>query len=134
MDAWAGGGGRASKGRGGGQWLAAALAAALLTGCAGVSVCVDGADGGARHQLILGLGLVSLPGAAGGEGATASRTTAVGLSVTAEPNARLVIGYLSSTTVAVPDGAEDVRIEVSQRPAGPLRVDAARVAVGRGRF
>lgn len=48
---------------------------------------------------------------------------ALGLSISDRPGLKLGIGYSSSTVVTVADGAEDVRVEISKMPGGPIIID-----------
>lgn len=49
---------------------------------------------------------------------------ALGINVSDQPGLKFGVGYSSSTVLTVPDGtrAEDVRMEVSRRPFGSLKI------------
>jgi hypothetical protein len=50
----------------------------------------------------------------------------LGVLVSDRPGPKFAIGYSSASVVSVADGAEDVRVEVSRRPMGPVIVDTQR--------
>jgi hypothetical protein len=50
--------------------------------------------------------------------------TTLGLHISDQPGMKLGLGYSTSSTVAIPDHAEDVRVEISQRPGGAIIVDS----------
>lgn len=88
----------------------------MVSGCVGIP-----GQGGTTHYLIVGVGIVSVNESE--DAITATQTQALGISLSDRPGLKLGIGYASSTVVTVAPGAEDVRVEVSQRPGGPLVVD-----------
>jgi hypothetical protein len=94
------------------------VAALWTSGCSGIPI----RSGDTVHYLIVGIGVVSMPDPQQATDVRVSRMQALGLSVTDQPGLRFGLGYASGTAVAVPANAQDVRIEVSQRPFGPLRV------------
>ncbi len=75
-----------------------------------------------RHYLIIGLGLVSVK-EANEQAIEATRIHTLGLSITDRPGLKFGLGYSSSETVMVMDGAENVVVEVSSLPGGPMVVD-----------
>ena len=77
--------------------------------------------GGTKHYVIIGFGIVSVNES--DEAVVATQTQALGVSVSDRPGLKLGIGYASSTVVTVAPGAQDVRVEVSKIPGGPLVVD-----------
>jgi hypothetical protein len=93
--------------------------AAATCGC--FHLCYTGKDE-TRHHLIIGVGVVRVSDPQA-EFAVASSVRALGVSVTDRPGMRFAAGYSSSDVVLVPEDAEDVRIEVTRSPFGPLRVD-----------
>ena len=99
--------------------LVGSLAVAGVGGCSGVPI----RSGESVHYLIIGIGVVSVPDPAGPE-VRVDRLRALGLTLADHPGLRLSLGYTSGIVVAVPEDAGDVRVEVSQRPFGPLRVQA----------
>ena len=55
----------------------------------------------------------------------------MGIGVSDQVGLKVGIGYASSTVVAVPDGAEDVRVEVSQKLGGPLMVETPKAKLAK---
>jgi len=104
------------------QVLGCLLLVVLLSGCVGQMQTNDGTT----HYLIIGFGIVSV-GRSPADTVQATRMTAVGLSVSDQPVLKLGLGYASATVVTVPQGAQDVRIEVSHVPWGPFIVDTQSV-------
>ncbi len=86
--------------------------------------------GGTTHIVVLGFGVVSVNDRSR-NGVIATDTQALGVCVTDRPGLKLGVGYSSSVVVSVPDGAQDVRVEASRRPGGPLLVEAGRVKLAR---
>lgn len=78
---------------------------------------------GVDYHLILGFGLVRTK-AATDSAIIATDSRSFGVVVSDRPGLKLGIGYASSTVVSVAEGSEDVRVEVSRQPFGPLVVDA----------
>ena len=89
--------------------------------------------GGTTHIVVLGFGIVSVndrnPNAV-----VATDTQALGVYVTDRPGLRLGVGYSSSVVVSVSGGAEDVRVEASRGPGGPLLVEAAHVKLAHASY
>jgi hypothetical protein len=111
-------------------WVGCALAvASTLAGCV---ARVPGHEG-ETHHVIVGFGVVTTRESARA-GVVATRAHSLGLSVTDRPGLKLGMGWASSTVVSVADGAEDVRVEVSRRPGGPLIVEAPSVRLGADRM
>ncbi|MCO5170713.1 MAG: hypothetical protein M9894_30655 [Planctomycetes bacterium] len=102
----------------------ATAAGLLLSGCA-----IPLHAGPTTHHLIIGLGVVSTNETP--HAAVVTNMTAFGISASDRPGFKFAVGYASSAVVAVPDEAEDVRVEVIQRPFGPLRVTAPRAVLSR---
>jgi len=98
--------------------LAGALALIGSSGCSGIPIDSEHTV----HYLIVGVGVVSVPAAQDRTNVRVSRINALGLSLADQPGLRFGLGYSSGTAVVVPSDAHDVRIEVSQRPLGELRV------------
>ncbi len=73
---------------------------------------------GTHHMLVIGLGLVSVNQT---NPAAATVTSMHTLGLIANQSG-IVAGYSSSFITAVPDGAEDVRIEASQHPFAPIKI------------
>jgi hypothetical protein len=91
----------------------------LLTACSGIPFR---AKNGTTHYVIVGLGVVSV----NHSNQTAAVVTAqhsVGIIMSSQPGLSFSAGYSSGLTTLVPDGAQDVRIEVSRHPFGPITVD-----------
>lgn len=99
--------------------ISIALIPIILSGC----IAIPG-KGGTKHYLIIGFGVVSVNES--DDAVMATQTQALGVSISDRPGLKLGIGYASSTVVSVAPGAKDVRVEVSQRPGGPLVVDTQR--------
>ena len=100
------------------------FSAALSSGCVG---SIPG-KGGATHHLIIGLGICSA-NTESNEAAVVTDVMALGLSISDRPGLKFGLGYSSSTVVTVNAGAEDVRLEVSKRPGGPLVIDSERAVL-----
>jgi len=107
------------------QILGCLLLAVPLSGCVARMPTNDGTT----HYIILGFGIVSV-GRSPEDTVQATRMTAVGLSVSDQPLLKLGLGYASATVVTVPQGARDVRMEVSSLPWGPFIVDTQSVVLG----
>lgn len=84
---------------------------------AGVAGCWTDKSG-THHMVILGVGVVSM----NDSNAAATVTSTRALGVVAGPGG-VTAGYATSFITAVPAGAEDVRIEASQRPLAPIRIE-----------
>ncbi len=106
--------------------LAIVTAMIALPGCSSFGCCmtvsVDGED--SQHYVILGIGVVSIPKPGTETAILATQSQALGLHISDQPGMKLGLGYSTSSTVAIPDHAEDVRVEISQRPGGPITVDS----------
>ena len=90
-----------------------------FTACSGIPLR---AKNGTTHYVIIGLGVVSV----NQSNQTAAVVTAehsVGIVMSSQPGLNFGAGYSSGLTTVIPDGARDVRIEVSRRPFGPIAVD-----------
>jgi hypothetical protein len=99
-------------------FVAAIVTFMLLSGCI---VSVSG-EGGSSHHVIIGFGIVSVnedPDKA----VVATDVYALGLSLSDRPGLKVGLGYSSGTVVSVAPDAEDVRVEISKKPWGPLIVD-----------
>jgi hypothetical protein len=77
---------------------------------------------GTRHHLIIGVGIVSV-NESPAQAVVATDSHALGISISEQAGLKFALGYSSSTVVSVADGADDVRVEVSKVPGGPLIVD-----------
>jgi hypothetical protein len=107
----------------------------LLTNCSSIHCCMavplhEGQD--TVHYLVVGLGILTVPTPGTSPGVLAARLHTLGVSISDHPGLKVAIGYTSSMTVAVPDGAEDVRVEISQQPGGPLIIDAQKAVLAAG--
>ena len=92
----------------------------LCLAMAGGAGCCSWTDkSGTHHLIVVGIGIVSVnnskPAAA-----TVTRANVLGL---AADQGEVTAGYSSRFSTAVPDGAEDVRIEASQRPFAGINVE-----------
>jgi hypothetical protein len=88
--------------------------------CQGVCIPITG-TAGTKYHLIIGFGIIATNEAV--NGVTATQAQGLGVSISDRPGLKLGLGYASSTVVTVAPGAADVRVEVSQKPGGPLVVD-----------
>ena len=71
--------------------------------------------------MIVGFGVVSVPREPATNAIHVSKVQAVGLTVTDQPGLRVALGYASSMVSAIPPDV-DVRLEVSDRPLGPVTI------------
>lgn len=104
---------KAQRGRPGQLFLCLALLLGL-TGC-----CRWTDKSGTRHTLIIGVGVVSV-NESKPEAAQVIRANALGITADA---GGVTAGLSSRFTTAVPSGAEDVRIEASQKPFAPIKIE-----------
>jgi len=95
----------------------------ILAGCAGIPIKFND---GTTHHLIIGFGLVTVKEVPE-HPVVITKATAVGATIADRPGIKFGVGYSSSTVVTVGDRADDVRIEVSKFPGGPLKIDVPRV-------
>ena len=105
----------------------ALLSLSLVASCCGTNknsfaIPLRGEEGSV-HYLIIGVGVVTVPGTEARTAVQATQMQSLGVAISDQPVTKLGVGYMSSTVVSVPDGAKDVRVEVSQVPGGPLRVE-----------
>lgn len=108
------------------MWIFSLLLLVGLNGCAFFNCCFSyrfQSDQGAVHYVILGIGIVTVPNPNTDTAILATRVHALGLHLSDQPGLKMAIGYSSSNVVMIPDGAEDVRVEISQTPAGLLEID-----------
>lgn len=94
-------------------WFISCLAFAGGPGCSWTD------RSGTRHVLIVGVGVVSVNNSKP-SAATVTRANALGI---AADQGGVAAGYSSRFTTSVPEGAEDVRIEASQRPFAPIHIE-----------
>jgi hypothetical protein len=99
------------------QRLTAVLLAALCGGCA----LPIRTSSGTTYHVILGFGVVAVSDP-DQSAAVVTHAQSVGVAITDRPGLKLGVGYASSTVTTVAEGAEDVRIEASDYPGGPLTV------------
>lgn len=104
----------------------------------GCSTINDGRDGesrvgpvlaikgkeGTKHFIIIGFGIIRVNKLEGETAAIVTDSQALGINVSDQPGLKFGVGYSSSTVLTVPDAtrAEDVRMEVSKRPFGSLKI------------
>jgi hypothetical protein len=93
----------------------------LLIGCA--PIMIKGNDN-TVHYVILGLGIVSIPGGENKIAVQAAKTNTLGMSFTNQPGTKFSLGYTSGFFVAIPDHAKDVRVEIYEFPGKPITLDA----------
>ena len=109
------------------RWLSTAVlllgSIAVAGASCGCAIKIPWQSGPTSHYLILGCGIVSVNDATP-DASTVTKVDAVGVVITDEPNLKFSLGYATSRTVSVAQGAEDVRIEVNHRPGGDIVVVA----------
>ena len=107
----------------------------IMSGCGPLACCaslpIRGSQGSV-HYLVIGLGLLSVPKPEDKTAVLATKMQTLGVGVSDQAGLKVGIGYASSTVVAVPDGAEDVRVEVSQKLGGSLIVDTPKANLTKG--
>lgn len=91
-----------------------------VSGCTGIKYRDEK---GTIHHLIIGMGIVSIPKQENKTGAFVSKTEVIGVHASNQPSLKLGVGYSASSFIAVPESTENIVIEVSQKPLGPLTVD-----------
>ncbi len=98
----------------------------VLSGCSSFGCCwtLPVSEDQSVHYVILGFGVVSVPKTEKKTAVFAAKSQALGIVLSDQPGAKLGIGYTSSSLVTIPDGAEDVRVEISQTPGGSVTVNA----------
>lgn len=97
-----------------------------VSGCGSFNCCASYSiqgDKGAVHYLILGIGIVTVPKPNTDTAILATRVHALGVNLSDQPGLKMAVGYSSSSVVTIPDGAEDVRVEISQWPGGSLEIE-----------
>jgi hypothetical protein len=77
---------------------------------------------GTIHHVIIGFGIVSV-NEPSSPAVIATDSHILGMSISDQPGLKFAFGYSSSTVVSIPDGADDVRVEVSKVPGQPLIID-----------
>lgn len=89
----------------------------------GPVLTIKGEDG-TKHFIIIGFGIIRVNRPEGETAALVTDAQALGINVSDQPGLKFGVGYSSSTVLTVPDGirAEDVRMEVSKRPFGSLKI------------
>lgn len=98
-------------------WINLLVCLSLFPALAGCCHWTD--KSGTRHTLIIGVGVVSV-NESKPEAAQVTRANALGIIADA---GGVTVGAASHFTTAVPDGAEDVRIEASQKLFGPVKIE-----------
>jgi hypothetical protein len=71
--------------------------------------------------VIVGFGVVSVPKQPENR-VHVSKVQAVGLTVADQPGLRFALGYASGMVAAIPPDVDDVQLEVSDRPFGPVTI------------
>jgi hypothetical protein len=92
--------------------------AGLLSACSGIPID----DGATRHYVIVGFGVVSIPKQPTTSSVHVSKVQAFGLTVADQPGLSVALGYASGMVAAIPPDVDDVRLEVSDRPFGPVTI------------
>jgi len=102
------------------------MLALIASGCSavntGLALPVAGKD--SIHYIVLGFGIVSVPKSDKATAVLATKTQALGMLVSDQPGSKISIGYSSGSVVVIPDGAEDVRVEISHKLWGPITITA----------
>jgi len=96
-----------------------------LSGCGSIRCCptiMFQNNVESLNYLIIGVGIVTVPKPDVDTAVLATKFQALGVSVSDQPGMKLAIGYTSSSVVAIPDNAADVRVDVSQKLGGPLTI------------
>lgn len=91
-----------------------------LNGCC--SIPLEGKNG-TVHHLIIGIGVVTIPEKADNTGVFATKSESIGLHFSNQPGLKFAAGYSKSSTIIIPETTENIVVEVSQRPFGPLTVE-----------
>lgn len=99
-----------------------------MTGCSGIRIT---SNDGTIHHFIIGIGIVSAPKNNGEYGVLATKTQALGVYLSDQPGLKLGVGYSSASTVIIPDDSENIIVEISQPPMGPLSIVANPKAEGK---
>lgn len=106
--------------------LALSLPLMMMNACSQASCCLSlpiQGDQSSIHYMVIGFGIISVPKPEQKTAVLATKMQSLGVSVSNQPGMKIGIGYTSGSLVAVPNGAEDVRVEVSQKLGGPLIVE-----------
>ncbi len=90
-------------------------------GCV-VSIPGKGDESNTSHHIIFGFGIVSV-NEPKDIALISTSTQALGINMSDRPGMKLGVGYSSNTVITVPNGAEDVRVEVSKLPGRPFILD-----------
>jgi hypothetical protein len=97
----------------------------LLTGCKAIKCCLTiPADhtGDSISYLVIGVGVITVPKPEKQTAVLATKAEILGINISNQPGLKVGLGYSSSSVVEIPDNAEDVRVEISQKPGGPLKI------------
>jgi len=77
------------------------------------------------HYMVVGFGVVSIPAVQQSLAVQAVKSQILGVGISNQPGISLSIGYASNLITKIPEDAEDIRVELSDRPGGPVIVDVA---------
>ncbi len=116
------------------QLMMMLLLSLSVSGCGVVKCCLSfPLQGGEEsvHYFIFGVGVVTVPKPGMEPAVLAVSVQALGLSLSDQPGLKFGLGYSSNSVVAVPDGAEDVRVEISQQPGGPFTINVPKATLER---
>lgn len=69
--------------------------------------------------------MVTIPKPKSETAVLATRTQAIGMQLSDQPGMKLGLGYSSGSVIAIPNSAEDVRVEISERIGGSVVVDSS---------
>jgi hypothetical protein len=109
--------------------VALAAALTLVCGCSHRGMVLNYESQDSLHYVVIGFGMVSVPKSTQPDAVTATKFNAVGISVSNQPGLSFGVGYSSSSVVAVPANAEDVRVDVGSCAGGGVRVTADRAVL-----
>ena len=88
--------------------------------------CIPWSDkNGTRHMVVIGLGFVSIHDS-NPTAATVVRAQTMGVTADAQG---VVAGYSSRFVTAIPNYAEDVRIEASKYPFTPIKIEVQKAQI-----
>lgn len=100
------------------------LLAALVLAASGCVLPATGRDG-SRHYIVVGAGIVSVPGPDADGPVTAVKLQAVGLVAGLLPTARVVLGYVNTHQVEVAANADSTMVELSDAIGGPVTISVS---------
>lgn len=97
---------------------------------AGCSIPITN-EAGTTYHLIIGLGIVTTNHNIN-TAATVTRSKTLGVSVSNQPGLLFGMGYSSSKTVSIKEGAENVLVEIEDNAMGDLSVTVGNMTINHG--